>query len=186
MSHPREWPLESYCLLLEHWAGQFRLDRRLRLRFDKSDLVQETLLRAHANETAFQGTTEAEWIGWLKEILTRTLIDEVRKARAGKRDVAREQSLQELLASPSAPLEALQTFREPAPSQRAEQLELRTHLARAVERLPEDQREVVVRRDLKQEPLAAIAGRLNRTSKSVSCLLFRGRRQLRRWLANLQ
>src|SRR5207253_6129409 len=42
----------------------------LRAKVDASDLVQQTLLEAYRDFQRFRGTTEAEWLAWLRQILT--------------------------------------------------------------------------------------------------------------------
>src|SRR5262249_16800550 len=100
------WELERYRPLLKLQARQVELDARLRQRFDASDVVQEALLKAHTRLNQFRGRTEAELVKWLHEILASTLVDEVRKAHAQKRDPALEQSLQATVGESSARLEA--------------------------------------------------------------------------------
>jgi RNA polymerase sigma-70 factor (ECF subfamily) len=182
---PPTWQLEPYLPLLHQQARQIRLSHRLRRRLDAADLMQEALLKAHANWAAFQGTTEAEWLAWLQEILASTAIDQVRKARAKKRDVRWEQSLQDSQARSVARLGSVLVSREASPSQIAEQHELAEQVARALEQLPPAQREVVGLRDLSQRSTAEVAGRLGRTRKSVAGLLRRGRRRLRELLGHL-
>src|SRR5262249_55404398 len=94
MSASPAWELERYRPLLKLQTRQVELDARLQRRFDGSDVVQEALLKAHARLDQFRGRTEAELVRWLHEILAGTLVDEVRKAHAQKRDVALERSLQ--------------------------------------------------------------------------------------------
>jgi RNA polymerase sigma-70 factor (ECF subfamily) len=186
MTSLAEWSLERYRPLLRLQVRQFQLDPRLHRRFDSSDLVQETLLRAHAGRDGFRGTTEAERVKWLQEILTNTLADEVRKARAQKRDVALEQSLQAAVAESSARLDAYLAADQSSPSQQAERQELLLRIAAALDQLPEDQRDVVIQRDLLGAPVGQIAEQLGRSEKSVAGLLLRGRRKLRELLAEYQ
>jgi DNA-directed RNA polymerase specialized sigma24 family protein len=61
-----DWPVERHRALLRLHAQQFRLDPRLAARFDLSDLVSETLLRACRQRDQFRGSTEAELIAWLR------------------------------------------------------------------------------------------------------------------------
>jgi RNA polymerase sigma-70 factor (ECF subfamily) len=180
MPHRTEkWQIERYMPLVRLQARKLELDLRLRKRFDSSDLVQETMLRAHEGLVHFKGESEAELVKWLQEILGNVLADEIRKARAQKRDVAVEQSLHDAVAESSAQLEAYLTAGGPSPSEQAERQEQLLRLASAIEQLPDDQRDVVIQRDLLGSPVKEIAELLKRTEKSVAGLLLRGRRRLR-------
>jgi RNA polymerase sigma-70 factor (ECF subfamily) len=177
-----EWELARYRPLLRLQVRQMELDPRLQRRFDLSDLVQETLLRAHGNLGRFRGRTEAELVKWLQEILANVVTDEIRKGRAQKRDVALEQSLEAVMAESSARLEKYLASSRESPSRRAERQEQLLRLAAAIDQLPEDQRDVLIQRDLHGAPVSQIAERLGRTEKSVAGLLLRGRRKLRQLL----
>src|SRR5262245_46312218 len=50
-----------------------QIERRLRQRVSPSDVVQETMLRAHKNFGQFRGTTEPELLAWLRQILVNNL-----------------------------------------------------------------------------------------------------------------
>jgi len=158
------------------------LDLRLGRRFDSSDLVQETLLKAHEGLANFKGSTEAELVKWLQEILGNVVADEVRKARAQKRDVALEKSLDDVVAGSSAQLNAFLTAGGPSPSEQMERQEQLLRLTVAIDQLPCDQRDVVIHRDVLGTPVREIAENLERTEKSVAGLLLRGRRRLRELL----
>ena len=77
--------------LLESYRNYLRLlartgiDASLRGKADPSDLVQETLLKAHQHFSQFQGQTETELVAWLRRILTRNLADLVRRFKAAGR-----------------------------------------------------------------------------------------------------
>jgi RNA polymerase sigma-70 factor (ECF subfamily) len=177
-----EWHLERYRELLRLLVRQLHLSPRFRGRFDSSDLVQETLLKAQRKIEQFRGTSEAELVKWLQQILANTLRDEIRKARAQERDVALEQSLDAAVADSAARLQAYLADERASPSEQAERRERLLRVAAAIDQLPEDQRTAVIQRDLLGASVAEIAGQMGRTEKSVAGLLLRGRRTLRRLL----
>jgi RNA polymerase sigma-70 factor (ECF subfamily) len=177
------WDLGRYRPLLRLQARQLQLDPRLRARFDASDLVQEALLKAHANLGQFQGGSEEELVRWLQTILENVVRDAIRRERADKRDPELERSMEAAVADSGARVRANLAAKGPSPSQQVELREQLLRLAAAVDQLPEDQYDVVVLRDLLDTPLAEIAGRLGRTERSVAGLLRRGRAKLSELLA---
>jgi RNA polymerase sigma-70 factor (ECF subfamily) len=186
MSDARPWQPERYRALLRLQAQQMRLDPRLRRRFDASDLAHDALARALEALPQFRGGTEGEFVAWLQQILANVAVDRARRERAQKRDVALEQSIHAAVAESSARWDNTLAGRQEPPDRQAERRELLLRLAEAIDRLPDDQREVVVCRDLMRMPVADIAGQLGRTEKSVASLLLRGRRKLRELLPDDQ
>ena len=182
MAAPGGWHPERYRDLLCVLARQIQMDPRLRRRFDASDLVQETLLKATQNLEQFHGGTEAELVKWLQEILQNALADATRKARARKRDVAQEEVLAVVVNDSSARLQNWLVAPDSSPSQRAEREEQLLRLAAALAQLPEDQRDVVILRDSLGTPIRTIAEQLGRSQKAIAGLLVRGRRKLRELL----
>jgi RNA polymerase sigma-70 factor (ECF subfamily) len=181
-----DWPLERYRALQSLQARQMGLDPCLRRRFSSSDLVQETFLRAGRALAQFRGATEGERINWLQRILANVGIDQVRKETAQQRDVALEQSLHAVVSESSARLEAYLASKGSLPSEEAMRQELLLRVAAAIERLPTDQRNVVIARELLGGAVADIAAQLGRTPKSVAGLPLQGRCALRGSLADLQ
>ena len=72
-----------------------QLDRKLRQRMNPSDLVQEAMLAAHCDFAKFRGSTEREFLAWLRQILINCLHHAVEThVRAKMRDVRREISVE--------------------------------------------------------------------------------------------
>ncbi|MBI3862057.1 MAG: sigma-70 family RNA polymerase sigma factor [Planctomycetia bacterium] len=170
--------LERYRHYLELLA-RLQLQPRFRSKLGASDLVQQTLLKAMQNLNQYRGGTEGELAGWLRRILTNTLVDAVRELEGAKRDVALEQSLEESLAQSSARLEALLQSSVASPSAQAVRHEELLQMSDALAQLPEDQRLAVELHYLQGCTVPAIAERLDRTERSVAGLVRRGLQNLR-------
>jgi RNA polymerase sigma-70 factor (ECF subfamily) len=172
----------------ERFRGYLRLlaglqvGGRLRAKFDPSDLVQQTLLKAHKGLDQFRGDSPAAMSAWLREILARTLSDAARGLNRGKRDVARERSLEAALDESSARLEAWLAASGMAPPEHAERNEQLLRLADALASLPEPQRQAVLQRYYEGRSLDEIAHGLGRTRAGVASLLRRGLEKLREQL----
>jgi RNA polymerase sigma-70 factor (ECF subfamily) len=146
------------------------LDPRLRAKIDLSGVVQQTLLEAYQGHPLLQLEHPAQELAWLRRILANNLADELRKLATGKRDLAREQSLQaqmELAAQQSSP------------SEQAQRNEQALALAEALAQLPDLQREALVLQHWHGWSMDEIAKHLGRTRAAVAGLIKRGLQQLR-------
>ena len=178
-----EQPLEAYRDYLRVLV-RLQLGTRLQAKLDASDIVQQAMLQAHASREQFRGSTEGEWLAWLRAILANALAAAARRFDAGTRDLDRERSLEAELERSSSRLECLLAADQTSPSERAVRSEELVRLAHAMARLPEDQRRVVELHYLKGLPVAETAQRVGRTRAAAVGLLFRGLKQLRELLRN--
>jgi RNA polymerase sigma-70 factor (ECF subfamily) len=67
--------------------ARLQLDPRLRGKLDPSDVVQQTLLEAYAKRHQFRGSTEGEWLAWLRQALAHNLADALRAFGSARRDL---------------------------------------------------------------------------------------------------
>jgi RNA polymerase sigma-70 factor (ECF subfamily) len=174
--------LERYRNYL-HLLARLQLDSRLQAKLDASDLVQQTLLRAHQARDQLRGQTSAEQAAWLRQILAHTLANAVRDLFRQRRDAALERSLDASLANSSARLEAWLVAEQSSPSEQVERNEQLLQMAEALATLPDVQREVLLLHHCQGWTLAQISDHLGRSRAAVASLLRRGLKQMRQHLA---
>jgi RNA polymerase sigma-70 factor (ECF subfamily) len=168
---------EYLCML-----ARFRLGPRLQAKLDPSDLVQQTLLKAHEKQHQFRGRTPAELMAWLRQILANQLAEAARKFGAEARDLTREESLQADLDGSSARLQAWLSADQTSPSQCAIREEQVLRLTQALTELPADQRRAIELHHLQGHPVAEVSRLMERGQEAVVGLLYRGLKKLRRLL----
>ncbi len=122
-------PLESfrgYLLML----ARIQMDACLQGIIDPSDVVQQTLLKAHQQREQFRGRTDAERAAWLRQILAHSMIDALRKY--GKETDRRDRSLEAALEESSCRLEGLLAASTSSPDAKFEHHEQLVRLADAL------------------------------------------------------
>jgi RNA polymerase sigma-70 factor (ECF subfamily) len=165
--------------------AQTELGNRLRSKVDPSDLVQQTLLEAYKGFDGFHGASEAEWLAWLRGILGHNAADFARYYRdAGKRQIEREVRFAAEGADSS-----ISGIMEPGdggerPSEQLIREERELQLAEAISRLDEDQRTVIVLRNLQRLPFDEVAAQMGRSRPAAQMLWMRAVRKLQTLLDN--
>ncbi len=173
--------IEAYIEYLRLLA-RLHLSPQIRSKLDASDVVQQTVLQAHAKRDQFRGETEEEWIGWLRVILTNVLAGALRSFGTGARDVGREWSLEHGLEASSSRVEQWLAVEQSSPSQRASKHEQLIRLAVALAQLPDDQHEAVELHHLKGHTVAEVGELMGRSRAAAMGLIFRGLQRLRELL----
>lgn len=165
----------SYLNLL----AQMEVGSKLRVKADTSDLVQNTLMDAYRGLDNFRGQTQQEWLGWLKQILKRNMIDLIRHYRqAEKRRLDKEVPLEHRQYDRSTIIGYEPTAEAPTPSKAVVALEDELLLAEAISGLSEDHRDVIVLRNLQRLPFEEVAKEMNRSRPAVQMLWLRAVRKL--------
>jgi RNA polymerase sigma-70 factor, ECF subfamily len=160
----------NYLLLI---ANQ-DLDADLRAKVGPSDLVQETFLRAKNHWRDFQGDTENALLAWLRQILANQVRDARRGFDAQIRSVDRE-----VAENPTRLEDKADT-----PSAQAIAAEQQVALDRAMARLPEDYRQVVVLRNWERRSFKEIGAVLGRSGEAARKLWARAIEKLQQILEN--
>lgn len=171
--------LEGYRTYLTLLA-RLQLGRRLQVKADPADVVQETFLQAHRKWAQFSGTTEAELLAWLRQILASRLAKLARRYLGTRgRDPRRERDLEAELLLSSRRLDQALVADGSSPSRQAQARERGVLLANALGRLPAHYREVLVLRHLEELSFPEVAERLGRSEGAVTKLWARALRQVR-------
>src|SRR5262245_31084016 len=171
--------VELYRNYLTLLAGT-HIGRRLQGKADPYDLVQESFLQVHQHIGQFRGSSEAEFLAWLRTILAAVLSNHVRRyLGTQQRDARLEQALAVELDSTSGMLQRDLVADSSTPSRHAAKREALVILANAMEQLPDDYRQVIMLRHLEGLPFADVAVRMGRTVPSVQNLWVRALSRLK-------
>ena len=171
------------------FLSQGQLGRHLRAKCDPSDLVQQTLLEAYRDFPRFTGGTEAELLGWLRQILAHNLCNEARRFAAKQRAARREVSLEEVRAGldgSSAALGRCLAADQSSPSQSAARRQNAAYLADRLARLPPDYQTVIVLRIFEGLSAEETAARMGRSPGAVRMLQMRALTALREELKEME
>lgn len=184
----RERGGEALGGLLETYRGylsvlvRIHIDGRLEQKLDAEDLVQETFLQAHQSFDQFRGTTEGEFVEWLRRVLASKLANAIRRFGTQRRNVRRDRRLEVELNRSSRNLAQAFAGASSSPSQKASRREEAVLLADALGRLPPDYREIILLHHLRGLSLPEVAAHMGRTADAVEKLWLRALARLRREL----
>ncbi len=160
-------------------VARAQVESWLQAKVDASDLIQQTLLEAYRDFAHFRGTTEAEWLAWLRRILSHNAANFVRQYRGTEKRQARREIA---LAGPGDSSAAGRLL-EPAdrgesPSAELLRKERELLMADALAQLSPDHREVIMLRNLQRLPFQEVAERMGRTRPATQMLWMRAIQKL--------
>jgi RNA polymerase sigma-70 factor (ECF subfamily) len=148
---------------------------QLRAHESSSDLVQSVCRELLTHQERFQYPGEQQFLAWLYTTARRKISNRVRDLGRDKRDARRE--IGGLAESAMAELGAAYA-RVSSPSGRALRAEEIARLEAAIDRLPEEQREVVTLAHLAGLSRAEIGAQMGKTEEAVRALLHRAKARL--------
>ena len=151
-------------------------------KIDAEELVNQSLFNAFQQLEQFRGTSEAEQIAWLRQILANIVNGAIRHLHRDKRDIDREQRLAVADWDQSCSNFLGITCGMTSPSVKAVKHEQELALAGALARLPEQQRSAVELRHLQGCSMQETADALETSVPAVAGLLRRGLKRLRELL----
>ncbi len=165
--------LRNYLLAIAH--EQF--DNRLRGKTGPSDIVQQSMIRAVENFGDYRGQSEAEFRGWLRQIV----VNEARLAHRGftanKRDARREQALQ--------PDDSTAAAREPAahdptPATNLLAAEQSAAIKQLISQLPENYQTVIRLRNWEDLSFEEIGQRMGMSTSGAAKVWYRALVEIQR------
>ncbi len=166
-----------------------RLRRALRVRIgpehrslvDHEDLLQNTILRALEQMDRFEWRGQGAFLAWLVRIATNLLRSELRGGAHRDAWGSPRRPLPIENGPPSQILDARVGERE-TPDQRAARREEEATLELALDRLPEEDRELVVNRKILGQDYASLAGDLAITEGAVRTRVSRALNKVATWV----
>jgi RNA polymerase sigma-70 factor (ECF subfamily) len=159
-----------------------RLDADLARRVDASDVVQEVLLKANERLREYLRDPALPFHLWLRQIAYDQVIDQHRRHRvAGRRSLERERPLAPARFADRSSLDLAAQLRDPAttPAASALRAELASRFQAAVDRLDDDDREVVLLRHFEQLSNGETARALGLSEAAAGMRHLRALRKLR-------
>lgn len=189
LTRARDGNRQTIGELLQHYRNYLMLvattqiEKRLQSRISPSDIVQETMLRAHRHFAQFQGDTEREFLAWLRQISVTNLARFVEQHMlAAKRDVRREVSIEQFgaaLDESAARFSMILRADGESPSALAQHREEAVVLADRLASLPTRYREIFVMRNIQGLSFEEAAARLDRSVAATRMLWLRAIEKLR-------
>jgi RNA polymerase sigma-70 factor (ECF subfamily) len=162
----------GYLLLV----AQRELADDLRAKVGPSDLVQQTLLDAVKDFACFAGDSQTELFAWLRRLLLNNLTDLARQYRhTGKRDLGREAAGPDQSSLDPA---GMLPGGLPSPSGAAIAAEEVEAVERGLRALPENYRQIILRRYRDEWSFEEIGAELGLTPNAARKLLLRAIRRM--------
>ncbi len=157
-----------------HWIVRLRMGRELRSKLESMDLVQDVLVSALRDLGDFTYKDDGDFLRWLSKIAENRLRDNVDKLHAGKRDIRKEVRLDNhgqttggrFFAVPG-PIDAT------TPSVIMSKKEDLDELAKAMDELKPEYKEIIVLTKIEGLSYKEIAGKLDKSDEAVRKLVSR-------------
>lgn len=164
---------------------ELRLDRKVQRRVDVSDVVQDVMVEASGRLDKYLSDPSMAFHLWLRQIAWDRIIDTYRRHRvSAKRNMDREQPIAAGKGPDQSTMELAQQLCDPAltPAAAATQREIARKVESAVERMDDQDREVILMRHYEHLSNLEIAEVLGLNPPAASMRYLRAVRRLREML----
>ncbi len=173
-----EKELETFRPILVSLAEAL-ISPEVRGHVEASDLVQQTMLEAHAHADRLRHIHQTAFFNRLRQALKHNVLDAVKSLKAAKHDIARsvrESDLEESFAR----LDQLLCGDQTSPSQAVQRDEQITTMLTSLQALPTNQRLAIIGKHLRGKSLKEVAADLGLSESATAGLLHPGRQHLLR------
>ncbi len=161
------------------WMVRFRMSSELRSKLESMDLVQDTLIHAFNGLDNFTYKNEGDFVRWLSKIAENELRGSLKKLHADKRDIRREVRLDNFGPTTGGGFVGnIVPDNATTPSVIMSRKEELDKLARAMDSLKSEHREVIVLTKIEGLSYKEIAGRMGKSSNAVRKLVSRAMAEL--------
>ncbi len=164
---------------------ELRLDRKVQRRVDVSDVVQEVMFEASGRLDRYLQDPAMAFHLWIRQIAWDRIIDTYRRHRvSAKRNMDREQPMSVPMGGDQSSIQLIAQLRDPAmtPATAATQAELSRNVEAAIDRLADQDREVILMRHFEHLSNQEIAEVLGLNPPAASMRYLRALRRLRQLL----
>ncbi len=161
------------------WIVRLRMGAELRSKLESMDLVQDVLMSALKDLGTFKYKTEGDFLRWLSRIAENRLRNQLQRLHANKRDIRKEVRLNGYRPTVEdsfvAALDAVDTTTPSAIMSKREELD---KLAKAIDVLKPEYRQVIVLTKIEGLSYKEIGDRLGKSSEAVRKLVSRALEEL--------
>lgn len=168
---------------------ELRLDRKVQRRVDVSDVVQDVMFEASGRMDRYLQDPAMAFHLWIRQIAWDRIIDTYRRHRvSAKRNMDREQPMSVPVGGDQSSVQLIAQLRDPAmtPATAATQAELSRNVEAAIDRLGEQDREVILMRHFEHLSNLEIAEVLGLNPPAASMRYLRALRRLRQLLEDAE
>lgn len=173
---------DAFNDLLKRYSGRvlqivrMRLGPGLRAKLESQDILQDAFTRAFHDFDHFELQREGAFLHWLSELVRHSICDRYDHFKAEKRSAAMETPLDRPADDSKPGLEP--RGGDPSPSRILAGQEELEKLTRALDRLSEEHRDVIVSRDIEDLSFAEIGALLSRSEDAARMLYSRAKAKL--------
>lgn len=191
LSAAKQGDSQAVNRLLERHRGpvrrliELRLDRKVQRRVDVSDVVQDVMVEASGRLDRYLQDPAMAFHLWLRQIAWDRIIDTYRRHRvSAKRSMDREQAMSVPFNGDQSTMDLAVQLCDPAltPAAAATQRELARNVEAAIDKLPDQDREIILMRHYEHLSNLEIAEVLQLNPPAASMRYLRAVRRLRQLL----